>query len=108
MIQCVSIGQAVCPIAPSKDGRVSVVLHRDIFWLGKQWAVTGYGIQAVDKKLDMKFDVEAERLWEEGLAESMGSESWFDADDFKMALGIARRRAREHPTTFQQFSSNEK
>jgi hypothetical protein len=85
-----------------------VVLHRDIFWLGKQWAVTGYGIQAVDKKLNMKFDVEADRLWEDGLAEAMRSESWFDADDFKQALGIARRRAREHPATFQQLTSDEK
>jgi hypothetical protein len=85
-----------------------VVLHRDIFWLGKQWAVTGYGIQAVDKKLDMKFDVEASRIWEEGLAEPMRSEHWFDAGDFNEALGIARRRAREHPTSFQQLNSNEK
>ena len=38
---------------------VDVVLHRDVFWLGKQWAVTGYGVQAVDKKLNMKFDIEA-------------------------------------------------
>jgi hypothetical protein len=85
-----------------------MVLHRDIFWLGKQWAVTGYGIQAVDKKLDMKFDVEADRIWEDGLVESMASEPWFDADDFTQALDTARRRAREYPTTFQQASSDEK
>jgi hypothetical protein len=87
---------------------LSVVLHRDIFWLGKQWAVTGFGIQAVEKKLEMKFDVEASRIWEEGLAEAMASEPWFDAGDFREALGVARRRAREHPTSFQQFNSNEK
>ena len=23
-----------------------MTLHRDIFWLGQQWAVTGFGIQA--------------------------------------------------------------
>ncbi len=85
-----------------------MVLHRDIYWLGKQWAVTGYGIQAVDKKLNMKFDIEAHRIWEEGLAESMESEKWFDADDFSEALSIARQRARENPTTFQQVWSNEK
>jgi hypothetical protein len=85
-----------------------MVLHRDIYWLGKQWAVTGYGIQVVDKKFDMKFDIEAERIWEEGLAESLRSESWFDEGDFIMALGIARRRAREHPTTFQPVLTNEK
>jgi len=85
-----------------------VVLHRDIYWLGKQWAVTGYGIQAIDKKLDMKFDVEADRIWEEDLAVPLQSESWFDAADFTMALGIARRRARENPTTFRQVSGSEK
>jgi len=45
-----------------------MALRCDIFWLGRQWAVTGYGIQAVNKKLDMKFDIEASRLLEEGLA----------------------------------------
>src|SRR5437763_14695369 len=79
-----------------KDGNRHVVLHRDIYWLGKQWAVTGYGVQAVDKKLDMKFDVEAQRIWEEGLAEALRSENWFDENDFDTALGIARRRAREN------------
>jgi len=51
-----------------------MALHRDIFWLGRQRAVTGYGIQAVNKKLDMKFDIEASRLLEEGLAKPMLSE----------------------------------
>lgn len=85
-----------------------MVLHRDIYWLGKQWAVTGYGIQAVDKKLDMKFDIEANRIWEDGLADAMQAEKWFDADDFIEALDNARRRARENPTTFRPAISNEK
>jgi hypothetical protein len=85
-----------------------VVLHRDIYWLGKQWAVTGYGVQAVDKKLDMKFDIEAGRIWDEGLAESMTAEKWFDAEDFAEALKIARRRALENPKTFQQVWGDEK
>ena len=85
-----------------------MVLHRDIYWLGKQWAVTGYGVQAVDKKLDMKFDVEAGRIWDEGLAESMAEEKWFNADDFAEALKIARRRALENPKTFQQVWGDEK
>jgi hypothetical protein len=68
-----------------------MALHRDIFWLGRQWAVTGYGIQAVNKKLEMKFDIEASRLLEEGLAEPMLSEPWFDLEDFKEALVSVRR-----------------
>jgi hypothetical protein len=63
-----------------------MTLHRDIFWLGRQWAVTGYGIQAVNKKLEGKFDVDVSRLWEDGLTEPMLSEPWFDLDDFKEAL----------------------
>jgi hypothetical protein len=89
-------------------GTQAVVLHRDIYWLGKQWAVTGYGVQVVDKKLEMRFDVEADRIFEEGLAESLRSESWFDEHDFILALGVARRRARENPTTFRQVMTDEK
>ena len=85
-----------------------MVLHRDIYWLGKQWAVTGYGVQAVDKKLEMKFDVEADRIWENGLAEARRSEAWFDEHDFVTALGVARRRAREYPTTFRPVLTDEK
>jgi hypothetical protein len=79
-----------------------MALHRDIFWLGRQWAVTGYGIQAVNKKLEGKFDVDVSRLWEEGLTEPMLSESWFDLDDFKEALEVARKRSREAPVVFDR------
>ena len=85
-----------------------MVLHSDIFWLGKQWTVTGYGIQAVNQKLEMKFDVKGARIWEEGLAEAMATEPWFDADDFAEALKVARRRAMENPKTFQQVWGDEK
>ena len=78
-----------------------MALHRDIFWLGRQWAVTGYGIQAVNKKLEGKFDVDVSRLWEEGLTEPMLSEPWFDLDDFKEALEVARKRSREAPVVFR-------
>jgi len=44
--------------------RKQMVLHRDIYWVGRQWAVTGYGIQACDQKQKGKFDIEAARLWE--------------------------------------------
>lgn len=85
-----------------------MALYRDIFWLGRQWAVTGYGIQAVNKKLDMKFDIEASRLLEEGLAETMLSEPWFDLDDFKEALEVARKRLRETPEVFRPSQPGEK
>ena len=28
--------------------RTDMALHRDIFWIGRQWAVTGHGMQAID------------------------------------------------------------
>ena len=89
-------------------GRGADVLHRDVYWLGKQWAVTGYGIQAVDKKLEMKFDIEAHRIWEENLPDAMASEPWFDSEDFATALEIARKRAQENPATFRHVLSDEK
>jgi hypothetical protein len=85
-----------------------MVLHRDIYWLGRQWAVTGYGVQVVDKKFEMKFDVEADRIFEEGLAEPLRSQNWFDEDDFTMALGVARRRAREHTIAFRPALTDER
>ena len=71
--------------------------HRDVFWLGRQWAVTGFGIQAVNQKLGTKFDIEASRIGEDGLAAPMQSEPWFDAEDFAEALGVARSRSQETP-----------
>jgi hypothetical protein len=84
------------------------VLHRDIYWLGKQWAVTGYGIQAVNNKLDMKFDVEASRIWDDELDGPLKAQPWFDADDFAEALAVARRRSRENPHTFRAPISDER
>jgi hypothetical protein len=85
-----------------------VVLHRDVLWLGKQWAVTGYGIQAIDKKFENRFDIEAARIEEEGLAEALRAEPWFDEDDFAEALAAARKRAHEQPLTFRPPPSDEK
>jgi len=84
-----------------------VVLHRDIFWLGRQWAVTGLGIQAVSRKLEGKFDVEVSRLWDEDLAQALSSEPWFDIDDFTEALELARKRFSETPIRFKAHPTDE-
>jgi hypothetical protein len=68
-----------------------MALHRDIYWVGKQWAVTGYGIQACDQKQKGKFDIEAGRIWEDGVLESMRAEKWLNADDFDKAISVARK-----------------
>ena len=69
-----------------------MALHREIYWVGRQWAVTGYGMQAVDQKLQGKFDIEAARLWEDGLSESLNAGGWLNGEDFAKALSVARGR----------------
>ena len=44
-----------------------MALHRDIFWVGRQWAVTGAGIQAVDQRLRGVLDIAIARLWDDDL-----------------------------------------
>lgn len=67
-------------------------LHREIFWVGRQWAVTGHGMQAVDQKQKSKFDIEVSRLWDDDLVEGLSSERWFNPADFSEGLAIARAR----------------
>jgi hypothetical protein len=74
------------------ETKILMALHRDIFWVGRQWAVTGYGLQAVDQKLKGNFDIEAVRLWEDGLLERMRAEPWLNVEDFGKALSVARTR----------------
>lgn len=69
-----------------------MALHRDIYWVGRQWAVTGYGMQAVDQRLKGQFDIEVSRLWEDGLSESLKAGGWLNSDDFAKALAVARAR----------------
>jgi hypothetical protein len=72
-------------------------LHRDIFWVGKQWSVTGHGLQAIDQKLKGKFDIEVSRLWEDDLDDELRDEKCFNAKDFDKGLAEARKRFPEPP-----------
>jgi hypothetical protein len=69
-----------------------MALHRDIHWIGRQWAVTGFGMQLIDQKLKGFFDIEAIRLWEDGLIEAMHAKEWLNRADFDKGLTIARTR----------------
>ena len=69
-----------------------MALHRDIFWVGRQWAVTGSGIQAVDQRRRSEFDIGIARLWDDGLCERMREHPWFVVEDFEKALAMARAR----------------
>ena len=72
-------------------------LHRDIFWVGRQWAVTGHGMQPVDQKQKSKFDIEISRLWDDDLLHGLSAERWFNLDDFSQGLAIARTRYPQPP-----------
>jgi hypothetical protein len=71
-----------------------MALHRDIYWVGRQWAVTGFGIQAIDQRLKGSFDIEIARLWDEIAVERTRALAWLNAVDFDKALEISRAR---HP-----------
>jgi hypothetical protein len=74
-----------------------MALHRDIYWVGRQWAVTGAGIQAVDQKRRSAFDIEVDRIWDDGLAGHLRTHTWFNGEDFDRAVAIARTRFPEPP-----------
>ena len=69
-----------------------MALHRDIFWIGRQWAVTGFGMQAVNQKVGGAFDVEIARLWDDDPTIIVREQSWFNAEDFAKGLAVARAR----------------
>jgi hypothetical protein len=68
-----------------------MALHREIYWVGRQWAVTGYGLQACDQKHKGNFDIEASGLWEDGVLERVRALKWLNSDDFDKALAAARK-----------------
>ena len=71
-----------------------MALHRDIFWIGRQWAVTGHGMQLIDQRLMGAFDIEVARLWDDDLIARMHAKAWLNAADFDKGLTVARTR---HP-----------
>jgi hypothetical protein len=74
-----------------------MALHRDIFWIGRQWAVTGFGLQAIDQRLKGAFDIAAAQVWADDLPARMQAFAWLNAADFDKALSVARTRFPEPP-----------
>jgi hypothetical protein len=74
-----------------------MALHRNIYWVGRQWAVTGSGIQACDQKQKGQFDIEASRMWEDGVLESIRALKWLNIEDFEKAVSVARKHYPEPP-----------
>lgn len=74
-----------------------MALHRDIYWVGKQWAVTGHGIQACNQKQRGQFDIAASRLWDQGVQDTVRGLDWVNKEDFDKAIAAARKYYPEPP-----------
>ena len=81
---------------PGKQSRNQVhvrgeELAQPIHWQGKQWAVTGYGVE----RRDGTYVIERHRLWQfepkGSWVEHMAKKSWVDLPDFAEALRVARK-----------------
>jgi len=69
-----------------------MALHRDIYWVGRQWAVTGYGLQLIDQRLKGVFDIEIARLWDLPVLDAMRAREWLKVEDFEKAIAAAHKR----------------
>lgn len=58
------------------------------FWKGRQWGVTRWGIE----KLDGKYDIQGNRVWDDGWERHLAEKGWCDMSDFREALRVARAR----------------
>ncbi len=67
-------------------------LSRPVYWTGRQWAVTAYGIE----RRDGLYAIEKARLWEDhgvwGWEKHIAEKEWADVSDFLAALAVARLR----------------
>lgn len=67
-------------------------LAEPVYWTGRQWAVTSFGIEARDGK----YIIAKDRLWEDeesyGWVRHMADKNWADVPDFVEALRLARKR----------------
>jgi hypothetical protein len=84
-----------------------MALHRDIYWIGRQWAVTGFGMQLIDQRHGGKFDIEIARLWGKDVAEDLSAQKWFNPVDFAKGLSVARQRHTKPPAPAQVDSAPE-
>lgn len=76
-----------------------MALHCDIFWVGRQWAVTGAGIQAVDQRLRGVLDIDVARLWNDTYVQSRRAKPGVNVEDFDKAVTVARERFPETPAS---------
>ena len=67
-----------------------MALHRDIHWIGRQWAVTGHGMQLIDQKLQGFFDIEISQLWDDALIATTRGKEWLNGAGAISAIDASR------------------
>jgi hypothetical protein len=70
-----------------------MALSKPVYWRGRQWAVTSYGIEA----LDGTYHIAKGREWQDedrgyGWVHHMEEKEWVDLGDFTEALEFARKK----------------
>jgi hypothetical protein len=69
-------------------------LSQPIYWQGRQWAVTPFGLECRDGTYVIARDRHEDRY---GWVRHMAGKTWTDLPDFAEALRIARRREQLRP-----------
>lgn len=79
----------------TSDSEVRVLgeaLAEPVYWTGREWAVTSFGIEARSGQ----YPIAKNCLWEEedtyGWVRHMDEKGWVDMPDFVEALRLARKR----------------
>ena len=62
---------------------------QDVWWRGRQWAVTTFGIEALDGTYVIKADRLADNMAEHPWPTHMAGKRWCDVDEFATAWMIA-------------------
>jgi len=79
-------------VAIDKVEVIGEALTEPVYWTGRQWAVTAFGIEARNGT----YPIPKDRVWEEcngdGWIEHMAEKAWVDMPDFTEALRLARWR----------------
>ena len=76
------VGRVVVDVSPVENLGEPL---SDVWWQGRQWLVTGYGIEARDGR----YQIEAELLREKYWLDHMREKGWVDMDDFATAWFVA-------------------
>ena len=87
---------------PLSETKIEMALHRDIYWVGRQWAVTGYGIQACDQKQKGSSISRPPGYGKTACWKACARETWLNVEDFDKALAVARARFPEQPQEVPQ------